>query len=139
MLWHSRLDLRRCCLVLLVIKSALCLEVQTIFAWPIVQYSTDCGSTLTVSNAVIIGLKYFNGAYFAIVPRWWSGMPATLTKVTVDSSGSPSLEAFPSCEMRRGRLQRASVRIEHGNRSCQRPDVGDRCGQTEHTGWCQRQ
>ena len=65
---------------------------KILYEWKTVKYDRD-SAIYNSSNCVITGVKMdLNGTLYVTVPRWKTGVPATLCKVQKDGS----LTAFPS-------------------------------------------
>lgn len=94
--------------VLIVLPSAVGLTPSTVYEAKVANFTfgTQGGPTYAealasgqykVSNCAITGIKVFESDIFLTVPRWRTGVPATLNKLTADGT----LQPFPSWAMNR--------------------------------------
>lgn len=69
---------------------------EVVFSWKQIN-DGDSGvctnNDVVVKNNAVTGLKYYNGTYFATVPRWRKGVPSTLNTITAEGK----LRAWPDC------------------------------------------
>lgn len=81
---------------------------EVVYSWPSIDYTWPSDSVkeeyiqhgkFVVSNNVPSGVRVFKDEVYVTVPRWFSGVPATLNKIVPPTSGkSALLQPFPSWE-----------------------------------------
>ena len=81
-------------------------NATTLYEWDVLDYDWDAlgqsreeaissGAYVPENNA-LTGIKVFEGEIYVSVPRWLEGIPSTLNKVVMNSSGASVLQPYPS-------------------------------------------
>ncbi len=68
------------------------------FDWESVGTSRDealASGAFIPENCALAGLKFYAGDAYVTIPRWKPGVPSTMNKVVLSSTGSPVLQPYP--------------------------------------------